>query len=326
MTHRYLAALLGVLSLAATPARAQTDGGTVRYYHTDAVGSVRAVTDATGHVVAEHDYLPFGAEPAGASDPAPQRFAGKERDGETGMSYFGARYYASQTGRFTTTDPMLDQPKAVLDPQRWNRYAYALNNPIAVVDRDGREPVPTKRQLDIELSKWGYWVLGGSAVAGAVVLGGPTTWRAAVGCFLSPACQSGAIGMLEGAAGGAPTSLGIAPGSIERALASSDEAIRFEGETAQFLAERNLLKAFDAKIAGRQIDAIAGATRDFVVEMTTGKGRGKLAQAAAQAKATGLEVIIYGQDLAQGFVKEALRQGYRVARSPEELERLLREK
>src|SRR4051812_14013213 len=105
MTRRYLAAFLGVLSLAATPARAQTGSGTVRYCHTDAVGSVRAVTDATGHVVAEHDYLPFGQEPANPSDPAPQRFGAKERDGETGMSYFGARYYQTGTGRFTSIDP-----------------------------------------------------------------------------------------------------------------------------------------------------------------------------------------------------------------------------
>jgi len=59
--------------------------------------------------------------------------------------------------------------------------------------------------------------------------------------------------------------------------------------------------------------------------MTTGKGGGKLAQAAAQVKATGLDVIIYGRNLSQGFVSEALRQGYRIARSPEELEKLLRE-
>jgi RHS repeat-associated protein len=53
-------------------------------------------------------------------------------------SYFGARYYASQTGRFTTVDPYLDVQKALVDPQQWNRYAYVRNNPLRYVDPDGR--------------------------------------------------------------------------------------------------------------------------------------------------------------------------------------------
>lgn len=110
----------------------------VRYYHTDAVGSVRMVTDATGAIVSRYDYIPFGQEMPPVTADNVRRFAGKERDVETGLDYFGARYYASQTGRFTSVDPYLDVQKALVDPQQWNRYAYARDNPLRYVDRDGR--------------------------------------------------------------------------------------------------------------------------------------------------------------------------------------------
>ena len=53
--------------------------------------------------------------------------------------YFGARYYGSKIGRFTTVDPYLDQKDALFNPQKWNRYAYGRNNPLRYVDPDGRD-------------------------------------------------------------------------------------------------------------------------------------------------------------------------------------------
>jgi RHS repeat-associated protein len=111
---------------------------TIEYYHTDAVGSVRAVTDQTGAVVRRHDYFPFGEEFAAQPGSDPRRFTGKERDAETGLDYFGARYYASRTGRFTTVDPLITLEENLVDPQRWNRYAYVRNNPLRYTDPDGR--------------------------------------------------------------------------------------------------------------------------------------------------------------------------------------------
>jgi RHS repeat-associated protein len=118
----------------------------VEYYHVDAVGSVRALTSQAGQVIERHDYLPFGEEcttgPC-ASNPGlnagqPRKYTGKERDKETGLDYFGARYYGSKIGRFTTTDPVYTWQENLVDPQRWNRYAYARNNPLRYVDPDGR--------------------------------------------------------------------------------------------------------------------------------------------------------------------------------------------
>ena len=128
-------AAIGVL-LTPAMARAQTED--VVYYHTDAIGSVRLITDANGAVIRHYDSLPFGEPWDPQPDPDPRQFAGKERDEETGLDYFGARYYASGSGRFTTVDPEIAWQSALRNPQLWNRYAYGLNNPFRYVDPDGR--------------------------------------------------------------------------------------------------------------------------------------------------------------------------------------------
>jgi RHS repeat-associated protein len=60
----------------------------------------------------------------------------KERDIETGLDYFGARYHSSAQGRFTSPDPLLSSGKS-LQPQSWNRYSYCLNDPLNYVDPNG---------------------------------------------------------------------------------------------------------------------------------------------------------------------------------------------
>ena len=111
----------------------------MEYYHLDALGSVRVVTNETGAVVRRHDDLPFGQEWASTpGETSPKMFTRQERDVETGLDYFGARYYRTDIGRFTTTDPALNVNEALVDPQRWNRYVYVRNNPLRYVDPDGR--------------------------------------------------------------------------------------------------------------------------------------------------------------------------------------------
>jgi len=139
MIRRRLLLVGLVLWLPALSAAQPTDE--VRYYHTDAIGSVRLMTDASGQVIRRYDYWPFGERWPGPDAPDQRQFAGKERDVETGFDYVGARYYASGNGRFTTVDPMLDVEQALVDPQRWNRYTYGLNNPLKYTDPDGRNPL-----------------------------------------------------------------------------------------------------------------------------------------------------------------------------------------
>lgn len=134
--QRWLLALLAIPLLPAI-ASAQT-GQVVEYYHTDAQGNIRVVTNQQGQVIARYDYLPFG-ELFNAPNPPTQKvlFTGKERDFETAMDYFGARFYRFDLGRFTTVDPG-NASAALHDPQGWNAYAYARNNPFRYIDPDGR--------------------------------------------------------------------------------------------------------------------------------------------------------------------------------------------
>src|SRR5262245_37047507 len=134
-----------VLTALAAIVPAAISADVVKYAHLDGVGSALALTDQQGAVAEQHDYLPFGEEwcgtaPCGAVPAGePIRFTGKERDSETKLDYFGARYYGAGTGRFTTIDPVTTLTKNLVDPQRWNRYMYARNNPLRFVDPDGEE-------------------------------------------------------------------------------------------------------------------------------------------------------------------------------------------
>ncbi len=73
------------------------------------------------------------------------KFTGKERDSESGLDYFGARYYGSALGRFTSADePLIDQEAG--DPQSWNLYGYVRNNPLKNVDPFGLDCITTSNQ------------------------------------------------------------------------------------------------------------------------------------------------------------------------------------
>ncbi|MCM2263855.1 MAG: colicin E3/pyocin S6 family cytotoxin [Desulfuromonadales bacterium] len=127
--------------LAAQPALAET----VYYYHTDPAGTPLAITNQYGVKIWEADYLPFGevyTETGVAND---RKFVGKERDEESNLDYFGARYHYAKIGRFLAPDPVraVDvntgriNGQVLADPQRGNVYAYSLNNPYKYVDKDG---------------------------------------------------------------------------------------------------------------------------------------------------------------------------------------------
>ncbi len=102
------------------------------YYHGDLLGSARLMTGSDGYPVWSATYLPFGYELSPQPTPNHYKFTGKERDSETGLDYFGARYYGSNMGRMLSPDNGTDQHPE--DPQSWNLYAYARNNPVVLVD------------------------------------------------------------------------------------------------------------------------------------------------------------------------------------------------
>ena len=120
-------------------ATGSTSAGTT-YYHSDHLGTTTLETDSSGSVVANCIYMPYGGQFGCSPDDTANhyRFTGKERDSETGLDYFGARYYGSTMGRFTSPDPK-NRSAHVSNPQSWNRYAYTLNNPLKFIDPDGKD-------------------------------------------------------------------------------------------------------------------------------------------------------------------------------------------
>lgn len=118
---------------------------TVYYYAEDQLGTSRAMLqDGQTDLCYDADFYPFGGErPYTDLCSQAYRFTGKERDAESGLDYFGARYYASSMGRWMSPD-WAANPEAVpyskLDnPQSLNLYQYVLNNPLSQKDDDGHE-------------------------------------------------------------------------------------------------------------------------------------------------------------------------------------------
>lgn len=77
------------------------------------------------------------------------RFSGKERDAESGLDYFGARYFSAAQGRFTSPDTAGPD---LTNPQTLNKYRYALNNPLRYVDRNGLYEEDVHRDVTMALA------------------------------------------------------------------------------------------------------------------------------------------------------------------------------
>ena len=152
-----------------------TDGGTTTttinpplekfqfFYHGDHLGSSSFITDDAGAVYEHLEYFPYGeswVEEGGSGQMPYYRFTGKELDPETGLYYYGARYYDPVLSRWISADPgfekyipdMMDQlrggknwrpethlpgPGGVYYVSNLNIYTYAGNSPLTFKDPDG---------------------------------------------------------------------------------------------------------------------------------------------------------------------------------------------
>lgn len=119
-------------------------GNSIYYYAEDFLGTSRVIATAAGSVCYEADFYPFGGERDVTNTCTPTyKFEGKERDTETNNDDFGARYYSSQFGRWTSPDwssvPVPVPYANLTNPQTLNLYAMVHDNPESFADLDGHE-------------------------------------------------------------------------------------------------------------------------------------------------------------------------------------------
>jgi RHS repeat-associated protein len=161
-----------VTELEAWGTAAGSSAAQINWLVPDHLGTPRMIADSTGSLagIKRHDYLPFGEEIAAnvgvrspglgyTADSVRQKFTQKERDNETGLDYFNARYYSSNQGRFTSPDEFAGGPDELFvrsgdskkqaipyaelaQPQSLNKYAYVYNNPCRYTDPDGHCGTP----------------------------------------------------------------------------------------------------------------------------------------------------------------------------------------
>ena len=133
---RLVASVIGAVPLNAQES-APAGGSQVVFFHPDHLGSTNVTTDAKGHLLSETEYYPYGAprheQSAAPSDPR-YRFGDKERDDESDLHYFEARYYQAAIGRFISFDNGARRVD-VTGP-----YAYGRNNPLTYIDTRGTDP------------------------------------------------------------------------------------------------------------------------------------------------------------------------------------------
>ncbi|WP_326939197.1 RHS repeat domain-containing protein, partial [Anoxybacillus thermarum] len=117
---------------------AMKKGTATYFYHYNAHGDVIALTDEQGNIVARYQYDAWGnilSQSGALADENPYRYAGYQYDKETGLYYLIARYYHPTHGVFLSLDP---DPGDADDILTQNGYAYANNNPVMLVDPDGK--------------------------------------------------------------------------------------------------------------------------------------------------------------------------------------------
>jgi RHS repeat-associated protein len=231
----------------------------VFYYFSDHLKTASVVTDSLGNIKSESDFYPWGSELQFVNnDSNHYKFTGKERDTETGLDYFGARYYSNGLGRWVSADwsaaPVPVPYSDGADPQTLNLYGYVRNLPTTKADSDGHGDAmthfwqckgstapgcaaanhnTTPGEAVVEGATMGLW-FGGGLLAPAA---GPIA-RGLIGLFFvtAPVTMPIVVDVLEGATPGPPGTLTIA--SATRLTAQEISAgTRYASKTGTALIE-----------------------------------------------------------------------------------------
>lgn len=226
------------------------------YYHPDHLGSTSYVTDVDGEIFQQLEYFPFGetfVEEASNTQRTPYLFTAKELDEETGLYYFGARYYDPRTSVWQSTDPvikdyMLGEPNdGVYEQLNLALYAYSRQNPVIYLDPNG--------EVWGAVGKVWKLVKNGGDVAATVA--------GAVADVKTITARGSTMGQRAGAAVSLASEI-FSPVSVRDAKAGANAARRAIGgaDDAADVAQQGVRRTDSAVDAGNASRAGAGQFRD----------------------------------------------------------------
>ena len=247
----------------------QITGTTVNFLLTDALGTIRAITNAAGAMVASFTYDAFGLLTAHTgTTTTPLGFTGAYQDIITGFNYLRARYYDPATAAFTSTDPAYQKTG--------QRYTYTNNNPLNQID---------------PLGLWGVW-----DTIGAIGLG--------IGIVALALTGVGAIAEVVGVAAAASAEVAeatVATAEIAEtasAAAEAAEATASEGEDVASWTKTIRKIGTAGALTGEATDAAAcwvgnddlGCAGMYIGVVSLGFGAGALFSGAAEGYGAGWDI------------------------------------
>jgi RHS repeat-associated protein len=169
------------------------------FFHADHLGSTNYVTDKDGEIYQHLEYFAFGetwVEESSNTQRTPYLFTAKELDEETGLYYFGARYYDPRTNVWLSTDPLLTSrldSDSLFNMKNLSLYAYSHHNPLRYIDPDGRDPIAAQASrkgsiTDVDIGDVfrasGDFLFGASKIAVGLYIIGQTGGAAGLPAFL----------------------------------------------------------------------------------------------------------------------------------------------
>ena len=274
------------------------------------------------------------AQGYGMNDGVRQQFTQKERDNETGLDYFGARYYSSAQGRFTSVDPVIDFKKNISEPQGWNQYQYVLNNPLRYVDPNGQEPQDSfelnqnrdiKALLNHQITEKEYWdrqnARAAGAAIGAVVVGAVLAGREIGAAVLlwaatNPDKVVQIASVLQESAGGPPGMIsGV--GTASKAEWSIAQKLAAEGKDVEIVAAQGASRTADFVVSGvktelKTLEGVGGVATSGTVKSAIGRGLGQSGNVIVDARGVKLTLEAAQKGAARAFGADKRLQVVRI--------------
>jgi len=280
---------------------------------TDHLRSSTLITDEDGAVVQRMDYEPYGAlienVRSGNAEGLRHTYTGQEDDTETGLMYYGARYYDPVVGMFTSPDLLTRLPQepqrferpdvfvaSRTDPQRLNRFAYCSNNPMVYVDDTGECPC---------LAILAGVAIGAAIGAGVAAAQGAKGWDILIGAGIGAAA-----GLIGGAAAVGAAALGA--GALVAGAVSGGAGGFTSGFLSSMQASGWQASGIGKALVGGLKEGLIGAALGGLAGGVGGWAGRKIMEGRASAYATkALSQMGTKEMLITGTTKESLKAQYR---------------